>query len=136
MEDMTLNMRTATVLALLIVGGCSPSPKGMDAGPAAGLDAEILKWRGEIVATDRLCRNPGEKCQGFAVACKAMRTLSPQDTAGGITARVVAAINWNGWDPKTKESQSGSETVEFAKGAAGWVRTPHKPVNLSTCADA
>jgi hypothetical protein len=121
------------------LGGCGQGAKPAGAADAggqfAGLDGEILKWRGEVVTSDRLCQNPAEKCQAFEVACKAERTVTAADQAKGITARVVAAMDWNGWDPKPKQAQAGSEAAEFAKAGAGWTRTPHAPVNMSTCAD-
>ncbi len=129
----------AALLALLILGGCGGAPKGAgDAGGQfGGLDAEILKWRAEIVKSGRLCQSPteGQKCTGFEVACKAERTVTPADQAKGITARVVAAMDWNGWDPRLKQAQAGAEAAEFIKGGAGWTRAVHAPVNMSSCAD-
>ncbi len=146
MEPTTLKIRATALAALmttplLLLGACSPSGQaaggGADQGKFAGLDGEILKWRQAIIATDPLCKSQaeGEKCEGFEVACKAERTITAEDQSKGITARVVTAITWNGFDAKFKHGQNGSRAVEFAKGPAGWTRTDHKPVNLSTCAD-
>ena len=141
----TLTIRAAALAALmtmpvLMLGACSPSspsPAGGDKGKFAGLDGEILNWRKAIIASDPLCRSQaeGEKCEGFEVACKAERTITPDDQAKGITARVVTVITWNGFDSKFKHGQNGSRAVEFAKGPAGWTRTDHPPVNMGTCAD-
>jgi len=133
-------MRRAAVLAaLLLLGACNqPGPSGGQAGDKfAGLDAEILKWRSQILAADPLCRSQAQdqKCQSFEVACKAERNLSPQDQAKGITAHVVAAMSWNGWDPKLRQPQAGSRASEFTKDAAGWTRAEHAPVNMESCAD-
>jgi hypothetical protein len=129
----------AAMAALSILGGCSPSAPagGQAAGKFAGLDAEILTWRTQIIAADPLCKGTetDQKCQTFEVACKAERTVTPQDTAKGITARVVTAITWNGFDPKLKQAQTGARTSEFTKGPAGWTRADHAPVNMSSCAD-
>lgn len=139
-------MRAAALAALMfpmmILGGCSPSGPSSaggatDQGKFAGLDGEILSWRKAIIASDPLCKSQaeGEKCEGFEVACKAERTITPDDQAKGITARVVTVITWNGFDAKFKHGQSGSRIVEFARSASGWTRADHKPVNMSTCAD-
>src|SRR5258708_6866667 len=122
-------MRPAALAALLILGGalagCSPSGQATSgsgdaaATPAkfAGLDGEILKWRGEIIAQDPLCKQTAadQKCQGFDVACKAERTVTPDDTAKGIVSRVVVSITWTGFDPKFSHAQNGSRAAEFAK---------------------
>jgi len=139
-------MRAAALAALmtmpvLMLGACSPSGQsaggGADQGKFAGLDGQILSWRQAIMASDPLCKSQaeGEKCEGFEVACKAERTITPDDQAKGITARVVASITWNGFDAKFKHAQNGTRAAEFAKAASGWTRADHKPVNMSTCAD-
>jgi hypothetical protein len=133
-----LTRRAAAIAALLILGGCNQAHQSGKAGDKfAGLDAEILKWRTEIMASDPLCKSraEGEKCESFEVACKAERTISPADQAKGATARVVAAMTWNGFDPKFRHSQSGVRAAQFDKSASGWTRTDHRPVNMSSCAD-
>jgi ABC-type amino acid transport substrate-binding protein len=148
MEPTTLTTRPALAALLILagaLGACSPGGQaaggGGDAGatPAkfAGLDGEILKWRGEIIAADPLCKQTStdKKCQGFDVACKAERTVTADDTAKGVVARVVVSMTWTGFDPKFNQAQNGSRAAEFAKGASGWTRTDHKPVNMNTCGD-
>jgi len=134
----TLKTRAAAIAALLILGGCSQAQK-TGAGPDrfAGLDGAILKWRTDILASDPLCGSQaeGQKCQAFEVACKAERTVTPADRAKGITAHVVTAMTWNGWDPKLKQEQTGSRTAEFNKTGSGWTRADHAPVNMESCAD-
>jgi hypothetical protein len=137
--DLQRRISAAAALAVLILGGCGGPQKGAAdaAGQFAGLDGEILKWRAEIVKEGRLCQSQaeGQKCNAFEVACKAERTVTAADQAKGVTARVVAAIDWNGWDPKLKQAQAGSEVAEFTKTGPAWTRTVHRPVNMSTCAD-
>jgi hypothetical protein len=137
-----LTKRVAASAALTILAalaGCSPSggPSPADQGKFAGLDGEILKWRQSILAGDPLCRSQaeGEKCESFEVACKAERTVTSQDEASGVSARVVAAMSWNGFDPKFRHAQSGMRAAEFARTKAGWTRADHKPVNPDSCAD-
>lgn len=136
---MTLTTRAAAIAALMILGACSPASKSGGGGQDrfAGLDSEILKWRTDILASDPLCKSQvaDQKCESFEVACKAERTLTADDQAKGVTARVVAAITWSGFDPKFQHAQSGSRTSEFDKSAAGWTRADHPPVNMSSCAD-
>ena len=141
MEPTTLKMRAAALAVLMMLGGCSQAGKSGAAGGGqdrfAGLDGEILNWRKAIIASDPLCTSQaeGEKCEGFEVACKAQRTITPDDQAKGITARVVTVITWNGFDAKFKHAQNGTRVAEFAKGPAGWTRADHRPVNMSSCAD-
>jgi hypothetical protein len=89
------------------------------------------------MASDPLCKSQvaDQKCESFEVACKAERTLNAEDQAKGVTARVVAAITFSGFDPKFQHAQSGVQAAEFAKSGAGWTRAAHKPINMSTCAD-
>jgi hypothetical protein len=140
---MTLKTLAAACAALMTTAAlcaCSPSGSasgGGEQGKFAGLDQQEVKWRQDILAADPLCKSQaeGEKCQGFEVTCKAERNLTPDDQANGVTARVVAAMTWNGFDPKFKHAQSGMRAAEFAKGKAGWTRSDHKPVNPESCAD-
>jgi hypothetical protein len=137
-EQLDVTRRVAAILALTILGGCSQAPKSASADPTAGLDSEIhVKWRTDITKTSRLCQSQadGQKCTGFEVACKALRTVTPDDQAKGIAMRVVAAMNFDGFDPKLKQAQSGSEAAEFIKIGPAWTRAAHAPVNLTSCAD-
>jgi hypothetical protein len=134
-----LTRRAAALVALLILGGCNQAAKTGGGGPDkfAGLDGEILKWRSEIIAGDPLCKSQaeGQKCDSFEVACKAERTITADDQTKGITARVVTAMTWNGFDAKFQHAQSGSRIAEFVKSGSGWTRGEHAPVNMGTCAD-
>lgn len=143
METMILKTRTAALAALLIpmlaLSACDKPAANSAAGgdKYAGLDNQVLDWRKQILAEDPLCKGTADdqKCQGFEVACKAERTVTADDTAKGINARVVAAIDFTGWDPKLKQSQAGSRAAEFVKDAKGWTRRDHAPVNMTSCAD-
>ncbi|THD61053.1 hypothetical protein [Phenylobacterium sp.] len=138
-------MTRAAALALIFLSGLAlsacdkagSSAAGQGGGKFAGLDGEILNWRQEILASDPLCKATAadQKCQNFEVACKAERALTADDQAKGVSARVVSAITFNGWDPKLKQQQAGSRTAEFDKAGAGWTRKDHPPVNMSSCAD-
>jgi hypothetical protein len=136
-----LKIRAAAVAALMMLSACSQARQSGAAGGVqdqfAGLDGEILNWRKAIIASDPLCTSQaeGEKCEGFEVACKAQREITPDDQVRGVTARVVASITWNGFDAKFKHTQNGTRAAEFAKGPSGWTRTDHMPVNMSSCAD-
>lgn len=139
----TLVAALAALMTTAALSACSPSGStSAGGGPAeqekfAGIDQQILQWRKDILATDPLCRSQaeGEKCTGFEVACKAEREVAPAEQSAGVTAHVVAAMTWNGFDEKFKHAQSGMRAVEFTKGRSGWTRTDHKPVNPQTCAD-
>jgi len=131
-------MRPAAALAaLLILGACSPAKPADSGDKFAGLDTEILTWRQEILKGDKLCQSQaeGQKCEGFEVVCKAERAIASDEAAKGATAKVVAALNWNGFDMKFKQPQRGNATALFTRSKGTWTRAEHAPVNLSTCAD-
>jgi hypothetical protein len=127
-------LRNALVLlAALSLGACSP---GQTAKPAedpqfAGLEAQILSWRGEVAKTSEVCTQGGG-CQDFEVACKAQRAITPDDAAKGVTAKVVVAMTFN---PKAEASKPGAAYAEFIKAKDAWTRVETKPVSPSTCAD-
>jgi hypothetical protein len=131
-------MRPAAALAaLLLLGACSQADKPPGDDKFAGLDGQILDWRKEILKDDKLCQSQveGQKCEGFEVACKAERTITPDEAAKGVTAKVVAALNWNGFDIKFKQPQAGTATALFTRSKGTWTRTEHTSVNPNTCAD-
>ncbi|MGZ3378398.1 MAG: hypothetical protein ACXU8S_17520 [Phenylobacterium sp.] len=146
-----MTIRAAAVVALLTpalvlggaLAGCSPSGSSVtsvakgDEGKYKGLDDEILKWRKEIIATDPLCQSKAtdQKCESFEVACKAERTVTPQEQAQGVVGHVVAMVAYNGFDPKFQHAQSGTQIAEFTKTANGWTRTKHGPVYMQNCGD-
>jgi hypothetical protein len=145
-----LTIRVATLAAFLIptlvlggaLSGCSPpaSPGGASTAADskfAGLDGEILKWSKEIVAGDPLCKSQAtdQKCDSFEVACKAERTVTPDEQSKGVTGHVVTMLTWNGFDPKFQHAQSGTQVAEFTKTAQGWTRAKHGAVYMQSCGD-
>ena len=131
-------MRPAAALAaLLMLGACGQAEKSVGGDKFAGLDKEILTWRQEILKNDKLCQSQveGQKCAAFEVTCKAERTITSDDQAKGVTAKVVAALNWNGFDQKFKQAQTGQATALFTNTKGAWTRAEHTSVNPSTCAD-
>ena len=131
-------MRPAAALAaLLMLGACSQAEKSVGGDKFAGLDKEILSWRQEILKSDKLCQSQaaGQKCEAFEVTCKAERTITPDESAKGVAAKVVAALNWNGFDQKFKQAQRGQAAALFTNTKGAWTRIEHTSVNPSTCAD-
>jgi hypothetical protein len=123
-------------LALLLLEGCSGGNKAASTDPYAGLDEAIKGWKAELAATEVSCKRApaGEKCDTFEVACKAQRTITPQDQARGVTAKLVADMTWSGFDDKGAPQPSSAAAL-FEKAGGTWSRSPAKPVNPDTCAD-
>lgn len=124
------------LLAALSLCACSPGGGGQAAKPGedprfAGLEAQILSWRGEIAKSNPVC-TAGGGCQDFEVSCKAERTITPEDAAKGVTAKVVTAITFN---PKAEGGKPGAAYAQFTKTKDSWTRTETKPVSPATCAD-
>jgi hypothetical protein len=124
------------MLGLMLLGGCSGQPKTSAGEPYAGLDEAIRAWKTEIAASDQSCRRApaGARCEGFEVTCKAQRTITPQEQAKGVTAKLVADINWSGYDDKGSP-QPDSAAALFTKAGGTWLRSATKPVNPESCAD-
>ena len=130
-------LSAAAILSLLLLSGCSGQPKaGGPADPYAGLDEAIRAWKTEITVTDPSCRHApaGGKCEMFDVSCKAQRTITPDDQAKGVTAKLVADMSWSGFDDKGAP-QPASAAALFTKAAGAWTRAETKPVNPVSCAD-
>lgn len=130
-------VRSALLLAALVLSACS---SGGDAGsssdPNAGLDAEILAWRGDIEANHPTCATKveGKGCESFEVTCKGLQELTPEEQAKGVTTQVVAAMRFSGRMADGSTGAPGSAFAEFTKSGGQWTRAEAKPVNLSTCA--
>jgi len=125
--------RVWILAATAVLASCSPKAQtGADA-KYGGLDAEILAWRQQIVKTDAACLAKAEGCQGFEVRCKGEREITATDQAKGVTAKLVVAMNWEGWDPVRSEYRSQSGFSEFTKVDGGWLRAATAPVNMSSC---
>ena len=127
-------MRRVWILAAAaVLASCSPkAPTGAET-KFGGLDEAILAWRQQIVKSDAACVAEAEGCQGFEVRCKGEREITPTDQAKGVTAKLVVAMTWEGWDAVRSEHRSQSGFAEFTKLDGGWLRTPTAPVNMSSC---
>jgi hypothetical protein len=132
-------IRTAGGLcAVLLLTACSQA--GANAGKPADLNAslepEILKWRTGIEATHPACRSKvgGKGCEGFEVTCKGAENLTAADQSKGVTAKIVAAMNFSGRMPDGSTGKGGSAFAEFTNAGGTWTRTEAKPVNPTTCA--
>jgi hypothetical protein len=123
-------------LGLFLLGGCSQDSKPDANDPYAGLDDAIRAWKTDVSAADPSCRRApsGAKCESFEVSCKAQRPITPDDQAKGVSAKLVADMNWSGYDEKGT-SQPASAAALFTKTAGAWTRAEAKPVNPETCAD-
>ncbi len=127
------------VLGALVLGGlggCGGKPKADAADPYAGLDDAVRAWKTDISAADGSCRNApaGAKCEMFEVSCKAQRTITPDDTSKGVTAKLVADMSWSGFDEKGG-AEPHSAAALFTKANGVWARAEAGAVNPETCAD-
>lgn len=119
--------------AAAVLASCSPKAKTGAEAKYDGLDGAILAWRQQIVKTDKACLSKADGCQSFEVGCKGEREITATDQAKGVTAKLVVAMSWEGWDPKRSEYRPQSGFSEFTKVDGGWLRGATPPVNLSTC---
>lgn len=129
----------AAGLAALTLTACDkPSATAVAGGdPYAGLDTQIVSWRNHIEATHPACevKTEGKGCEGFQVTCKAQQEITPDETARGVSAQVIAAMTFNGRAGADGGSgKPGSAFSVFTRTAAGWTRADADPVNLTTCA--
>jgi hypothetical protein len=118
-------------LALLALAACS-KPAEPAADKFADFEPQIVAWRDAIEAESPLCKakQDGKGCQDFAVACKRERELTAEDQARGVTAKLVAAMNFNARGP---DGRPGSAVAEFTKTGKGWTRAETMAVNMATC---
>ena len=125
-------MRPYLALSLLVVAACSPEAPADGADKFAGLDPQIVAWRGAIEAESPVCqtKQDGKGCQDFAVACKRERPISAEEQARGVTAKLVAAMTFAS---RAADNQAGSAFAEFVKTKGVWTRAETEPVNVSTC---
>ena len=121
-----------------VLSGCGGGrPKSAAANdPYAGLEDAIRGWKTEVSAAGASCRHApaGAKCERFDISCKAQRTITPEDQARGVTAKLVADMNWSGFDDKGAP-QPASAAALFEKAGGVWTHAEAKPVNPVTCAD-
>ena len=123
--------------ALLLLAACGEGQSQASTDPYSGLSPEILAWRTDLEATHPACSTKldGKGCQSFEVTCKGSKTLTPADRASGATAKVVAAMIFQGLGGPGG-GQPGSAFAEFSKTGGEWTRIATAPVNLATCAPA
>lgn len=128
---------TTAVLAAFLLAACGQGAAGADpSDPYAGLDAQILAWRADLEGGHPACANKvdGKGCDTFEVTCKAAQTITPEEQGRGVTAKLIAAMRFNGRTAEGGSGASGSAFAQFAKAGGQWTRTEAKPVNLTTCA--
>jgi hypothetical protein len=124
--------------ALLLLTGCSQAGANTENpnDPYSGLAPQILAWRTDIEASHPACQTKvgGKGCESFEVTCKGAENLTPADAAKGVTAKVVAAMEFSAKTADGSTGKSGSAFAEFSKTGGQWTRTEAKPVNPQTCA--
>lgn len=123
-------------LSLAACGKTGGSTAASSSDPYAGLDGGILAWRTAIEASHPACATKveGHGCESFQVTCKAQQEITPDETAKGVTAQVIAAMTFNGRNPDGSSGKPGSSFATFSKIGGQWTREEAKPVNMSSCA--
>lgn len=126
----------AASLAALLLTACSQSEAAKSNDPYAGLSDEILTWRTSIEGSHPACATKveGKGCTDFQVMCKAAQAITPDETAHGVTAKVVAAMTFAGRQADGSTGKSGSSFATFSKAGDAWTRAEARPVNMSSCA--
>lgn len=127
---------SSLLMAALLAGCSSGESAGGSGDPYAGHEAQIQAWRDDIEAGHPACASKvdGKGCQDFQVMCKAAQDLTPEDTARGATAKLVAAMTFAGRNEDGSTGQSGSSFAYLIRTPQGWTREDSKPVNMTTCA--
>ncbi|WP_340644064.1 hypothetical protein [Phenylobacterium sp.] len=125
--------RVWILAAAALLASCSPKAKSGAEAKYDGLDEAILAWRQQIVTTDTACTAKADGCQSFEVRCKGEREIAATDQAKGVTAKLVVAMRWEGWEEVRSEYRPVSGFSEFTKVDGDWLRAATAPVNLSTC---
>lgn len=131
MKTFAAALAPLALLAACSGGDTAPTAAGDDR--FAGLDQQIAGWRTEIEASNPICatKTDGAGCESFQVTCKAERTITPEEQAKGVSAKLVAAMTFTG---KGAEGRPGSAFAQFAKAGDAWTRTETTSVNLTSCA--
>jgi hypothetical protein len=120
----------------LLLAACSQDSGSAGQGAYAGLDQQILDWRADLEAHHVACQTKveGKGCESFEVTCKAAQDIGQDEIAKGVTAKVVAAMRFNGRNSDGSTGKPGSAFALFSKANGTWTRAESKPVNMSTCA--
>ncbi len=126
----------AAALAALLLTACSSGETSTSNDPNAGLDQQILTWRTSLEDSHPACATKveGKGCTSFQVMCKAQQTITPDETAKGVTAKIVAAMTFAARQADGSTGKSGSAFAVFSKTGDTWTRTESKPVNMASCA--
>ena len=122
-------------LSLSLLSACgSQGGDTASSDPNAGLDAHILSWRTSIEESHDTCKAKveGKGCQDFQVTCKGMQEITPDETAKGVTSKVVAAMRFATRNTDGSTGKSGSSFAVFTKTGDAWTRTESPPVNMSS----
>ena len=132
-------LRTVAVagLSMFLLSACGSQGEGAKSSdPNAGLDTQILNWRTALEEGHETCSTKveGKGCQDFQVTCKAMQEITPDESAKGVTSKIVASIRFAARNTDGSTGKSGSAFAVFTKTGDAWVRTESPPVNPSTCA--
>ena len=124
----------ALSLVVVSVAGCQKPVASKDR--YEGLSQAILAWRGDIAGTTACgaqAADGGKGCQGFTVGCKVEQPFGSNEP--GVSAKVLAGMSWDVWNPQTEEYEPSSGAAVFAKTDGQWVRQDvNRPINLGTCA--
>ncbi len=130
-------IRPVIAAALFMLAACGESPAPQASDPYSGLAPEILAWRTDLEASHPACtaKVEGKGCESFEVTCKGAKGLTKSDRAGGMSAKVVAAMVFQGRGGPGG-GKPGSAFAEFSKAGGQWTRAENGPVNLTTCAPA
>lgn len=127
----------AGLSALCVLSACAPKHNApADTDRYAGLSPQILAWRTALEADHSACaiKVDGRGCQGFQVTCKAAQDITSAERAQGVSAKLVAAMTFNGRSPDGSGGTLGSAFAIFSKAGGVWTRTEARPVNMSSCA--
>jgi hypothetical protein len=124
-------------LSLTLLTACGSQGDGAKSSdPNAGLDTQILNWRTALEEGHDTCATKveGKGCQDFQVTCKAMQDITPEESAKGVTSKIVSSIRFAARNTDGSTGKSGSAFALFTKTGDAWVRSESPPVNPSTCA--
>ncbi len=127
----------ASLSALCLLSACAPKHgEPVDTDRYAGLSPQILVWRTALEAQHSACalKVNGRGCEAFQVTCKAAQAITSAERARGVSAKLVAAMTFNGRSPDGSGGKLGSAFAIFTKAGGVWARTEAAPVNMTSCA--
>lgn len=128
----------AVASAVLALAACSQGggEQASSSDPYAGHEALIASWRTDIEASHPVCQRKvsGQGCETFQVTCKAAQTITPEEQAKGVTAKLVAAMTFAARSEDGSAGKPGSAFATLSNTNGQWTRAESGPVNLTTCA--